>query len=126
MNVNALLYAAITDGAGKRLKQEVETVFPRTHIESYRTIECLSKRLRRFSDNPFITVILAASRKELTDIYLINDLLNNIPIILILPDRGRDTVSKGYKLYPRFVSYIDSSFKDVAAVLGKMVERLNR
>jgi len=51
----------------------------------------------------------------------IRDLLAETKIILLLPDRKRATVSKGHNLYPRFLTYMDGDFSDVAAVLQKMV-----
>ncbi len=53
--------------------------------------------------------------------YSMKDLIGDIRIILILPDTEGDTISLGHKLYPRFASYADGNFKDVAAVLEKML-----
>jgi len=36
--------------------------------------------------------------------------------------REQDTYLKGHKLYPRFMSYMDGDFSDVALVLAKMLE----
>ena len=52
---------------------------------------------------------------------LIRDLLADIPVILILPDRKKETIHLGHKLCPRFLSYTDSNFSDVALVLSKMM-----
>ena len=60
--------------------------------------------------------------KELLEIHSMRDLFRDIRIVLILPDRSGDTVSMGFKLFPRFVSYADGNFMDVAAVLNKMLE----
>jgi hypothetical protein len=42
--------------------------------------------------------------------------------IVILPDSNPDTVAKGHILRPRFLSYCDGDFQDVAAVLSRMIE----
>jgi len=44
-------------------------------------------------------------------------------IILILPDEDNETITMGHTLFPRFSTYADSDFKDVAAVLKKMIRQ---
>ncbi|NVM57217.1 MAG: hypothetical protein HWN51_03755 [Desulfobacterales bacterium] len=68
-----------------------------------------------------IAVLLAASREELSDILSIRDLLTDIRVILVLPDRDDDTIAKGHTLRPRFFTYADSDFVEIAAVLSKML-----
>ncbi len=52
--------------------------------------------------------------------------MKDISIIYCAPcqDGEKDTVTNGHKLYPRFISYADGNFKDVASVLGKMLEEI--
>ncbi len=47
-----------------------------------------------------------------------------LPVILVLADRKKDTILKGRKLYPRFISHADGDFTDVAAVLEKKFENI--
>jgi hypothetical protein len=68
---------------------------------------------------------LASSREDLEAILSIVELFYDLRIILILPDRKKETISKGLKLYPRYLSYADGDFSDVAAVLEKMLGHLN-
>ncbi|MFO7884212.1 MAG: hypothetical protein R6U68_05265 [Desulfobacteraceae bacterium] len=42
--------------------------------------------------------------------------------ILILPDEEEILISKGCSLYPRYIAQTDDGFRDVAAVLNKMVD----
>ncbi len=91
------------------------------HIENYHTLKNFSIRLRQFSKEPTIAVLYATNRRELSKILAIQNLLFDIHIVLILPDNTDETVSIGHKLHPRFLSYVDSDFKDVTAVLKKMI-----
>ena len=70
---------------------------------------------------PDLTLIMAKSRKQLTDLLSLQPLLSNVPIIIILPDHERDTFSIGCQFRPRFISYADSGFEDVVAVLQNVV-----
>jgi hypothetical protein len=122
--MNILYYATETEGSGERLQRVIETLVPEETREVYRTIDSLSSRLCQPKDYYLtIAVLLAASRKDLADILSIHDLLCDIRIILILPDRENDTIAWGHSLQPRYLSYIDSDFTDVAAVLGKMMRQ---
>ena len=121
--MNLLFYTRVTDGAGERLHKMIEALVPENSLEVYRSIESLSRRLRQPVNNVVIAVLLAASKGDLLDFISIRDLLRDVRIILVLPDRDEDTVSKGHYLRPRFVSYTDSDFADVFAVLEKCSER---
>ena len=48
-------------------------------------------------------------------------LLSDLRLILILPDRDRDTVMSAHALRPRFLTYADGNLDDIAAVLRKML-----
>ncbi len=122
--MGVLFFANGTDETSHLLLAEIELVVKTTEIEIFRTTENLKSRLYRFIHNLEVAVLLASSRKELQYIVSIRDLFGDIRIILILPDRERDTISQGHKLYPRFLSYVDSNFADVAAVLAKMLKNM--
>ncbi len=120
-----LLYSTERKGPGKRMQDIIADLVPEKHIGIHRTMESLSHRLRQFRGDLSLAVILTGSRAELYDVLSLHNLLQDIPLVLILPDQEPDTVSKGHKLYPRFMSCVDNDFMVVAAVLEKMIKRLN-
>ena len=103
----------------------IENVVPNENTEIYSTIDTLGKRLRRPSYNIAIAVLLISSREELRSVLSIRHLFDNIKIVLILPDRKNETIVIGHKLRPRFLSYTDNDFIDVAVVLENMLKILN-
>ena len=111
--------------AGNRLRKSIESVVSCQHLEIQRSIKDLSKRLNRFPREIDLAVLFAASKDQLSELLSLRELLNDVRIILILPDRGRETISKGHLLRPRFLSYADGDLTDVIAVLSKMIVRLN-
>jgi hypothetical protein len=119
-----LFYAPVKEGPGERLQKVIEEFVPKNkvNVEVYRNIENLSRRLRQPANDLPIAVLLAARREDLTDILSVRHLLCDVRIILILPDREENTISQGHILRPRFMSYTDSDFADVFAVLGKCLE----
>ena len=86
----------------------------------YHSLDELITRLRRPKEGQTILVLFAAAGKGLSDILSIRDLLEDMKIIIILPDRKGETIAKGYTLHPRFLTFADSDFGDVVAVINKM------
>lgn len=123
--MNLICYAKPNSCAGKRLQKVISAIVPREQIELFRSIDSLSRRLRQATDNLNVAVLLASSRKDLSEILSIRDFFRDIRIILVLPDREKDTIANGHRMYPRFISYADDDFKDVSAVLKKMLENIN-
>ena len=118
-----LLYASQTSSAGRKLKQIVKSLIPEEETEIYLTIDSLSRRLRQPRNNLSIAVLLAFTKKDLSDLLSIGDLFWGFRIILILPDREQSTIAKGHIFRPRFITYADNNFLEVAAVLDKMLEK---
>src|SRR5271157_4046427 len=117
--MNVLLYS--TGEAGERLQEMVRNLVPKDKLEVYSTLDGFSERLRKPMDDIPVAVILAASEDDLLTILSISHLLYDVRFILILPDRDDPTVAIGHSLRPRFMSYADSDFREVTAVLGKMI-----
>ncbi len=119
-----IFYATETHDSGARLQTMIETKVPNENIEVHRTIDSLNLRLRQLKlNNSYdlsIAVILAGRKEDLFDILSIRKLLRDIRIILILPDRDENTIAMGHHLRPRLLSYADSDFSEVVAVLAKM------
>ena len=95
------LYATDRCRSGKQLQRVIEALVSKEDREIYRTIDGLTFRLRQPKPDPPIAVLLAASREDLSEILSLRDLLGDIRIMLVLPDRERDTIAKGHTLRPR-------------------------
>ncbi len=119
--MRVLYYWRRKHSEGKRFQQTVESLITFCENEIYHRIEDLKECLRQPLCDEIITVFLIADQSDQSDILSIQHLLRNNPIVLILPDHKETTISDGHKMHPRFVSYIDSDFSDVAAVLNKMI-----
>lgn len=117
--MNVLFYS--TDETGERLQEVIRNLVPREKLEVYKTLEGFSERLRKPMEEIPVAVILAASVDDLLTILSISHLLYDVRFILILPDRDDPTVAIGHSLRPRFLGYKDSDYREVAAVLGKMI-----
>jgi len=90
-------------------------------VEIYHSIRKLAQRLRQPMKGDMVGLFIAASHEELAEILSMHPLLRHMKIVLILPDKSESSISKGHSLRPRYLGYIEDDFRDVTAVLGKMV-----
>jgi len=122
-----LLYAEETSRTGLQFQRMLEIFDMEIDIKVYRTIDSLACGLLQpdISYEGTIAVLLAHSKKELQSLLSIRDLITDVRVIMVLPDREDDTIKKGFLLYPRLVTYVDGDFVLVAAVLKKMIARIN-
>lgn len=119
--MNLAIYANAKNDTAERLRRVIELMVPVEQVTTFMTIDSLERKLRQPVHGLAIAVLLAASRQDLLELHAIKDLLDDIRIILILPDSESETTTLGHKLIPRFISYINGNFDDVGAVLRKMV-----
>ncbi|MBN2106816.1 MAG: hypothetical protein JW832_05265 [Deltaproteobacteria bacterium] len=89
--------------------------------ELYHSIKALSERLRSSVDGLAVMVLIAADRNDLLNILAVRNLFGLIRVIIILPDREEESVSLGYKLQPRFLTYVNGDVAEVHAVLNKLL-----
>ena len=103
---------------------EVVRSLTRSHaLEVFHSVEELAIRFREPRGSLSVMIFIAGSRLDLVDLHSIKELFFDLPIILVFPDRMKETARLGFKLYPRFVSYGDGKFEDVKGVLGNLLRR---
>ena len=116
-----LLYTPRAQKDSHRLERAVATVVPPEAIEIVHTPVDLGYRLTRLNNGFMVAVMMAAAGEELEELLALGLILERLRIILVIPDAEPRTISRGHILRPRYISYIDSDFQDVAAVLGKIL-----
>ncbi len=115
-----VFYISRRNGVEKRLMAAVENAAPKAAIKVYRTTEALRKRLLLGGSSALAVVVLASTKESLLSLMPLRELLLGFRVIMILPDADEVTLAVGWGMWPRFVSYADSDFHDVAGVLKKI------
>lgn len=115
-------YAEGNAEAGDRLLQRIEDQVSAGIVEAYRSLDDFQQGLLQQWGRPNIAVLLAANEAELKRIITLGKLLADMRILLVLPDRHKETVAAGHRLRPRYLGYADSDFEDVAAVVRQMLK----
>jgi hypothetical protein len=116
-----LLYTPQAHKAGYRLEEAVAAVLPEETTEVVRTMEGLVRRIKRPHNGLEVAVIMATGRKKLQELQSLEQMLESLRTILILPDADPRTIAQAHRLRPRYITDIRSDFQDVAAVLKKML-----
>jgi hypothetical protein len=117
-----IVYAKEGDQCGDLFKDIITGLVPKANIETYGIISDLSSRLHMPKRKCNIAVLIAADREDFERILAVRPLLDNVRIILVLPDRETDTVRMGHSLHPRYLSFKDNSINDIKSVLARMIE----
>ncbi|MCX5828970.1 MAG: hypothetical protein NTV58_13360 [Deltaproteobacteria bacterium] len=119
--MNVIFYSAPGTSQGEKLQRVIDILVPRNNVETFRTIPSLLQRLHQPLPEAVVFVFLVSSREELLELVEYQEWLRDRRLILVLPDDDMETISRGHALRPRFVTYAESDFIDISAVLGKML-----
>ncbi len=115
-----LLIGKNAGDCGRRLLNSVTSAVSVPEDGVFKTVRELCSGFQKIRGNVDVAVLLAESQKQLLDIVSLDALLENVRVILVLPDHVRETVSKGLRMRPRFMAHLDGNFDDITAVLKKM------
>jgi len=115
-----LFYPRGSDKDSKRLQAAVHEIIPDGRIEHFKALSDLRQRLRTPVAPNSVAVLSASSREELQKIQALRELLTEIYVVLVIPDRKKSTIKLAHHLLPRFLSQIDSDFADLKTVLNRM------
>lgn len=69
-------------------------------------------------------IMLAADQNDLSQILAHQEILIDIPLILVLPNDQPATIRAGHLLRPRFINFAGNDFGEVLAVLARLLSRL--
>jgi hypothetical protein len=116
-----LFYASKNDENENRLDAAIRSAAPGGTMEHFTRLDDLRNRLRRIVDPDSIMVLAAVDREELLKMQAFRDLLTEIFVILVLPDREKSTIQLAHLLRPRFLSQTSDDFSDLNQVVAKMI-----
>ena len=118
--MKVLIYSSSMIQETEKIKSLCENLVP---TEEYHCLNDLTLRLRRPGLDQAIALIIAANLPELTALVEQMELLSHLRLILVVPDDEGETIDKAHLLQPRYVSFMDTGFPEVEAVLLKMINR---
>ena len=117
-----LFYASKNDENENRLDAAIRLVAPGGTIERFVKLEDFRNRLRSIIEPNSIMVLAAVDREELLELQAYRDMLTEIFIILVLPDRQESTIKLAHLLRPRFLSQVNDDFSELNQIIAKMIQ----
>lgn len=109
---------------GSKSRQLQKAIAPMTSIQNitcYRSVKKLAERLHQLPQKIAVAIFLIKNKDQLFELVALGEILDNVPIILVLPDRDRKIITKAHQLRPRFLAYADCDFNNISKVLEKML-----
>ncbi len=120
--MSILLYANSNDTAvNDRLIRIIESKSSCSSLEVFQSLESLTERVRRLPRKISAVVLLAQNSIQLCELITLKDFLEDVPIILILPNQSKENISRATKLFPSFISSLDSDLDLIGEVLERML-----
>lgn len=119
--MKVVLYSVAPPELTKTIRGILSILTCGEQVEVHGSIEGLMQRLSLNTSDISILLILVHEKQALSDLLQIRNHIVGHRIILVLPDQEPDILSKAHLLYPRFITYTDSNFEDLKAVLEKMI-----
>jgi hypothetical protein len=121
---NSLQSYRITEGSGNSplYLDCIESIYAR--IDTFISVSQLIDRLRRSHHDIIGAVLIISSMSELIDLIQNRELLEDIPIVLILPVDDPEMNSLGYSLSPRYLTSLDHNYAEIRDVLVHYVQKL--
>ena len=120
-----ILFYPSNDHHGRRLGNEVAPIFQKEKIVVVHKIESLVKFLTQPNNTHKVLLFLAGSNDQLQQLSNNIDLLDNLKIILVLPDESKTIIHTACTLYPSYMTNVFSDYKDVRDVLIKIKKRFH-
>jgi len=124
---NVILYLpGVSSSSGNHLMKILVRRVNDSNLKICGCIDTLKKTLGDPLERFGVAVLWAASREELRTFEGMQCFLDDLSLIVILPDRTRGAAEEAYKLYPRFLCYQDGDLRQVGSVVSKMLKRNSR
>jgi hypothetical protein len=120
MAMQLFFYSSRDDQNTRRLEAAVRQAVPESQIELFKRLADFRQRLQMPVEPDSVAVLSASNRQELLRLQALRELLTEIYVVLVIPDRKKSTIELAHLLLPRFLSSIESDFKDLSQVVNKM------
>lgn len=117
-----LVYSSNHKNPDQLLRDAIVRIVPPPLQEVCHSFESLWRKLHQPLHSVEIAVISAGSRADLLRLMSLGELLSDLRMILILPDREKETVAMGLTLRPSYFCFADSDLSELGAVLQKMFD----
>jgi hypothetical protein len=121
--MNIIYLCPKEEDSRRKVNRIIEIMIAAEKYEVFHKVNEFENYARSSLLHQHVIILQAGNMKSLQKIAALKELLFGHRVILILPDREQETIALGHSLRPRFITYQDSDFLEMASVLYKMLQR---
>ncbi len=114
----------LEDHSDQDWNQRLRANWAAGRVETYATLEDLSRRLSHPRQEAFLLLLWATRQPYLDRLLALRDLVAGLPIICVLPDDQPATLAKGHLLRPRLLLFQPETPEVINEVLRKFQLRV--
>lgn len=118
-----IVYSQNIEWAEHRLKEAIRGVVADNNIHICDDLNGFVDRFRQSFGSLRIGIVVLHSIEELNDLLVYRNVLRQIWTIIILPNRDPQTITKAYRLWPRYISDLDGDLSDIRGILSHIKGR---
>ena len=118
--MNLIFYSREDDESSRQVMDRLRRGAEGERLVICRTVSEISKTLFQSTYNALAAVLTIADGEDLQEVLSIQDVLQSVKVILILPDAQKDFMSQLHVLHPRLLVQRDEDPGKVAAVIRKI------
>jgi len=119
--MNLIVFVPTKNRNTRRLFDAIEKLELDAGLELHHSAGSLFRRLCQPAREVLAAVLVMTRREDFDEIFVLRELLADIPLIIVLPHGNDDLVPRAHLLRPRFVSFWDQCLQEVPAVLVRML-----
>ena len=116
-----LYYQRRINAMGTRLARIIRAAAAEMAIESRSSVDGVQQALASpLAHSTYPMVVLMIHREDELDGFIENrSWLDGHRVILVLPDSRPSIIAKAHQLFPRFITYLDRDWSEIAAIVEK-------
>jgi hypothetical protein len=120
-HMDMIFYSSTGGKTEEKLQRVVESLLPGWQGTVSRTMNDLSERLLKPKNALAIALLVITNKEDLMELLSMSHLFRNTRIIIVAPDRNKDTIALAHQMRPRLLTYTDSDFAEVFGVLNNLI-----
>ena len=109
--------------AGDRLISALQPIMRSNPVIYYHGLDSFGRMVSPATKEPAVAVIMVGEKQEISLLSEKKGVWDRVKTILVLHDDDQEIINLGLLLHPIFITYIDSDFSEVAAIMEHIKNR---
>jgi len=121
--MNVIFYSSTTDERSNEICSGIENLSHNIGFELHHSRGSLVSRLRQSLHSIAVMFLYLSKTSDIADMIELQELIIDLPVIIIMRDTTGEAMVKARLLRPRFIFAADDNLEDICLVFEKMLAR---